>query len=104
MVFFSVLNLSLVSLFHLVLLLALSLAQLVDTAGENSLREHCLMEERWRRGGREEGEIGSGRKVEEGRNGETKRGRRREEVEKRKEWEEIDGGERRDRLSLHVHM
>ena len=54
------------------------------------------MEERWRRGGREEGEIGSGREVEEGRNGETKRGRGREEVEKRKEWEEIDGGERRD--------
>lgn len=45
-VFFNVLNFSLVSLFHLVLLLALSLAQLVDTAGENSLRKHSLMEER----------------------------------------------------------
>lgn len=54
------------------------------------------MEERWRRGGKEEREIGNVREVEEGRNGETKRGRGREEVEKRKEWEEIDGGERRD--------
>ena len=42
--------------------------------------------------------------MEEGRNGETKRGRGREKVEKRKEWEEIDGGERRDRLSLHTHV
>ena len=47
-VLFNVLNLSLVSFSHLVLLLALTLAQLVDTAGENSLREHNLMEERWR--------------------------------------------------------
>ena len=59
-VFFNVLELSLVSLSHLVLLLALTLAQLVDTAGGNSLREHSLMEERWRRDWRVGGRWGKG--------------------------------------------
>ena len=59
-VFFNVLELSLVSLSHFVLLLALTLAQLVDTAGGNSLRKHSLMEERWRRDWRVGGRWGKG--------------------------------------------
>lgn len=75
-VFFNVLEFSLVSLSHHVLFLALMLAQLVDTAGGNSLREHSLMEERWRTEGREieEWEGGGGR--EEWRKRERKRKRR----------------------------
>ena len=60
LLFFNILKVSLVSLSHLVLLLALTLAQLVDTAGGNSLREHSLMEERWRRDWRVGGRWGKG--------------------------------------------
>lgn len=60
LVFFNVLELSLVSLSHFVLLLALMLAQLVDTAGGNSLRKHSLMEEGWRRDWRVGGRWGKG--------------------------------------------
>ena len=54
------------------------LAQLVDTARENSVREHSLMEERWRReeevGEWEEGNQGRERKEKEEKGQEVERG------------------------------